>query len=107
MTLAKYQLVVACQLATPVPASPTGFHLGEIRSMLTGTAQKYCAAIYFQDSILLVHSLFTVGSVAYACTAKGGINGDSYVSFKHSQLQSPVSGLVDPTYFQETVANSR
>ena len=40
-----------------------------------------------------------IGSEVYACTSKGGINGENYVKFKQEEFMSPMVGLWDPVYF--------
>ena len=106
-TLAEYHAEAEYQLSSPVPAHISGFQLDEIRSLLTSTAQKYCAAIHFQKFILLAHSLFMIGNNTYACTSKGSIDGDSYVKFENAKFHFPMIGLEDCAFFSSTEANGR
>ena len=105
--LVSYHAVVDCQLATLVPDSLTGISLLQIRGLLEGTAQKYCVALYFRDSIHMFHSVFTMGLQVYACTSKGGINGDTYVKFNRSEFMSPMPGLTDLSHFPDNVDHPR
>ena len=79
--LVNYHTTVTLQLAIPASALPTGISLHQIRELLGDTSQKYCAALHFQDSIHILHSVFTMGLQVYACTSKGGVNGDAYIKF--------------------------
>ena len=40
-----------------------------------------------------------IGTEVYACTSKGGINGENYVKFQQSEFMAPMVGLWDPAYF--------
>ena len=101
--IVSYHAVVDCQLATSAPDSPAGISLHQIRVLLEGTSQKYCAALHFQDSIHFFHSVFTMGLQVYACTSKGVFNGDTYVKFNQSEFMFPILGLTDLSHFPEKV----
>ena len=94
-SLLDYHAVVSPQLASPVAEAVAGISLSQLQALLTVASQKYCVALCLNDSdsIHLLHSAFMIGSELYAYTSKGGINGEQYVKFNHSEFCLPMTGL--------------
>mmetsp|Transcript_18435 Transcript_18435/g.20844 ORF Transcript_18435/g.20844 Transcript_18435/m.20844 type:complete len:81 (+) Transcript_18435:667-909(+) len=44
-----------------------------------------------------------MGLQVYACTSKGGVDGDTYVKFDLSEFMPPMPVLTDLSHFLETV----
>ena len=100
-----FQEIVSCQLATPALASMIGISHQQIRELLVETSQKYFVPLHFRNSILLLHSVFTMGLHVYTCTAKGSVNGDAYDKFELSEFVEPMAGLNDRSTYPEEVEN--
>ena len=90
---------VTPHLASPVPESVEGIPPTQLQGWLATASQKYCIALYLNENIHLLHSAFMIGEEVYACTSKGGINGEQYVKFHYSEFCNPMKGLFDPAVF--------
>ena len=98
-SLLNYHADDSSQLASPVSESAAGISLSQLQGLLAVASQKCCVALCLNDSLHLLHSAFMIGTEVYACTSKGGINGEHYVKFDQSEFYRPMTGLSDQAFF--------